>query len=107
MARPVYSVCFLALKDAPGLSTYTLPIAHTGVVRDMVLWLPTTTASFFTSVVAVAADSEDVFVWDVYGGNAQPGVYHWQGRQVFSSTLNVFAWAHPFSLRVSGYALSP
>lgn len=104
--RPVYSVCFLKITNISGATVYNPPAGTIGVVRDMTFWVPGSVAQHFSTALLVQLDDTGEVVWDLAGCNMRPGVYHWQGRQVFTEAMIVTGWVDPYQFRASGYLLT-
>lgn len=85
---------------------YVVPVGFIAVVRDMRFYLPNTGVWPLGSVCTVATDSLANVIWDINGINPGIGVYTWEGRQVFTSTLWWYHQATTANLAASGYLLT-
>jgi hypothetical protein len=105
-ARQVYSTNFVNIHSVLGTTTYDVPAGYRAVLRAMSLWVPFGTPNLHASVITVALDNLNCFVWDVYGNTVSGGVFQWEGREVFGTFLNAIGWGEPYSFRASGYLLA-
>jgi len=98
----------MAVNSAVGLTAYAVPPGDTAILKHMSLWVPANHGPAVpSSLITVALDEVNVFVWDVLGSTVRHAVYQWAGWEVFTSALYLQAVASPYSFRASGTLLTP
>lgn len=106
MAGRVYSVRFDLIPDTPIVAHYNVPPGFIGVVRDMRFHLPSAGDWGVNPVCEVYTDDTANVIWQIKRRDPAPGVYSWQGRQVFNTTLQWTHYSTTATLVASGYLLA-
>jgi hypothetical protein len=102
----IYSTVFLELVNVGIATAYVVPAGHTAILKDMTFWLPSFSPSYDEAAVLVELDIPGLNVWDIWGLNADPGLFHWVGTQPFAHYLQAKCWNHPSAFRAAGYLLT-
>lgn len=103
MAARIYSTRFEITPDDAINGHYLVPDGYIAVVRDMRFWLPNGGLWPDGPVNEVSIDGPGNVIWTISGQNPNPGVYSWQGRQVFQVVLSWLHWSTTARLTASGY----
>ena len=99
----VYSTWFQLAIDSPVLSHYDVLPGFTAVVRDMRLFFPDSVITTGGPLSQVVLDSFTDVIWDIGSAPFEPGLYSWEGRQVFTTSLYWSHYVEHATLRASGY----